>query len=76
MKFETGKTYTTGAGRDYVWEFKILKRTAKFITILDFHGHNGETKRVGVSIYNGVEIAAPLGTYSMNPIISADREVA
>jgi len=76
IRFEVGKRYTTGAGRDYVWEFTILKRTAKFITILDFHGHNGATKRVGITVLDGIEMASPLGVYSMNPILRANREVA
>jgi len=73
MKFQAGKTYTTGENRDYVWHFKVLKRTAKFITIQDVTHGEGSTSRVGAAIgYDGNEFASPLGRYSMSPTISAD----
>lgn len=69
--FQIGETYTTGRA-DYVWEFTVIGRTAKFLTLLDEYG---TTIRVGCSIspYDGVERALPLGRYSMAPVISADR---
>jgi hypothetical protein len=69
--FQPGNVYSTGEARDYVWRFKVIKRTAKFITIADIQ--NGETRRVGVTVWNGVEHALPLGSYSMAPGIAADR---
>lgn len=73
--FQIGETYTTGAAADYVWEFTVIGRTAKFLTLLT---EDGETIRVGCSIspYDGVEKALPLGRYSMAPVISADRIAA
>jgi hypothetical protein len=69
--FQIGETYTTGAA-DYVWEFTVTARTAKFLTLLDKYG---DTSRVGCSIspYDGIEKALPLGRYSLAPVISADR---
>lgn len=72
--FVVGQTYTTGEARDYVWHFRVVSRTAKFITVVDVsHGTAGEEKRIGVRKgYNGYEVALPLGRYSMAPTISAD----
>jgi hypothetical protein len=75
-KFEVGKTYSTGEGRDYVWRFRVTRRTAKFITISEIvNGYEPEPpKRVGVKVgWGGNEYALPLGSYSMAPVISADR---
>lgn len=76
-KFEVGKIYSTGEARDYVWRFLVVKRTAKFITIVDANPVTEadlEPRRVGVTIgYGGHEIALPLGRYSMAPVINADR---
>lgn len=75
-KFEVGRIYSTGEGRDYVWRFRVVSRTAKFITISEIvNGYEPEPpKRVGVKIgYGGHEYALPLGSYSMAPVISADR---
>lgn len=68
--FRIGATYTTGEGHDYVWHFTVTARTAKFITLVDKYG---DTSRVGVYSFDGIEHALPLGRYSMAPIISADR---
>jgi len=76
--FQVGETYTTGEARDYVWHFKVLKRSAKFITVLDVsHGlEGGNVKRVGVSEgWKGGEMALPLGRYSMAPTINAEDVV-
>ena len=73
--FIVGETYTTGEARDYVWHFRVVARSAKFITVEDVsHGlRPSETKRVGVFIgWKGTEAALPLGRYSMAPTISAD----
>jgi len=71
--FQVGETYDTGRG-DYVWTFTVLRRTAKFITVRE-HGCN-EERRVGVKVHDGREWALPLGTFSMAPVISADRPVS
>jgi hypothetical protein len=70
--FQLNTTYITG-GHDYVWTFTVIARTAKFITVEDAYG---EIKRVGVTIHRDREVAFPLGTYSMAPLIAADRIAA
>lgn len=71
--FQVGATYDTG-NADYVWTFTVVARTAKFITIRQ-HG-DIEDRRVGVKVHAGREYALPLGSYSLAPVISADRPVA
>ncbi len=75
--FKVGATYSTGEANDYTWRFRVVSRTAKFITIVDVsHGTEGEISRVGVKAgWGGHEIALPLGSYSMAPVINADREL-
>lgn len=71
--FEIGKVYSAQGGGSHVWHFRVVKRTAKFITIEDML--TGEQKRVGVRTdWDGLsEITYPLGTYSMCPVMVADR---
>jgi hypothetical protein len=64
--FQIGKTYSTARFGD----FTVISRTAKFVTI---ENKWGETSRVGVRTWQGVEKALPLGRYSMAPVIMADR---
>ena len=72
-RFVVGSTYSTGEANDYTWRFRVIKRTAKFITVQDVTHGAGDTIRVGVSAgWQGHEIALPLGRYSMAPVISAD----
>jgi len=73
--FQIGNTYSARSACNYdtVWTFAVIKRTAKFITIKDEYG---EIRRVGVRTWNGVEFASPLGTYSMAPVLSADKALA
>ena len=66
--FTTGTRYSTCPGADYVWEFTVTARTAKFITIKD---DRDSTSRVGVFVSDGVERCLPLGRYSMAPVMSA-----
>jgi len=75
-KFEVGKTYQTRSicDDDCIWSVKILKRTKKFISI-KVEGDR-EIRRVGVRYWDNVERADFLGSYSMSPRISADKEIA
>lgn len=70
--FQIGQSYEARSACDYdvVWTFTVVKRTAKFITIVDEYG---DVRRVGVRVWNGSEYASPLGTYSMAPVIGAER---
>jgi hypothetical protein len=55
---------------DCVFEFTILKRTAKFVTVL----YRGQARRVGIrQWHDNVEYCYPLDS---SVLLRADREVA
>jgi hypothetical protein len=66
--FEAGKSYWTRSvcDADMIISITVVKRTSKFLTTT-------EGRRMGVSIWQGVEIVKPWGSYSMAPTITADR---
>lgn len=66
--FQIGKTYFTRsvADADTIVRVKVAKRTDK--TIVTDLGD-----RLRVSVWDGVEQVKPWGSYSMAPIVSADR---
>lgn len=66
--FEVGKTYWTRSVCDSecIITITVAKRTTKFLTTT-------EGKRLGISSWDGGEHVKPWGTYSMAPIISANR---
>lgn len=70
--FQIGSTYSATSACDHtcVWNFKVVKRTAKFVTLRE---NSGETMRVGVREHDGEEWASPFGSYSMAPVIRAGR---
>ena len=74
--FEKGKTYLARSvfDNETAWEFTVIDRTAKTITITD-----GETvkrcrldKKATETL--NIEAARPLGNYSLSPLMRADRE--
>ena len=67
-RFETGRTYTTRSVCDHncMIEATIAKRTAKTVTTTD-------GKRFRLVEYNKAETFKPWGSYSMAPILRADR---
>ena len=70
--FEIDKTYTFRfiGDSDSCVPVKILNRTAKFVTVKT----RGEDPiRCKIYIYDGAERCRPLGTYSMCPVLSAER---
>jgi hypothetical protein len=70
-KFEVGETYSCNSvcDSDCWWHFKIVKRSAKSIwTEID-----GEVKCRRISIYRESETFMPFGSYSMAPIVRAER---
>lgn len=69
--FEAGKTYYTRSicDHDHIIRVKIVGRTAKTVKT-----DKGKTFRVYT--YDGVERFKPWGSYSMCPIIGADRVAA
>lgn len=74
-QFQVGQTYSTRSACDYdcVFSFTVIKRTAKFVTIEDRHG---KVRRCGIKVWDNVESCFPLGSYSMAPIISAEKTAA
>jgi hypothetical protein len=76
MKFEAGKTYFARSICDHncVWNFEVVKRTAKSVTL---KATDGEVKRRGIKIDStGSEYCLPLGSFSMAPSLNAEREVS
>lgn len=74
MNFEINKTYSCCSICDSncTWTFKVLKRTAKFLTLED---QDGKVFRKKVTVFDGDEQCNPLGNYSMAPILRADKVV-
>ena len=70
-KFETGKTYYTRSVADYdtIVRVTVAKRTDK--TIVTAGGD-----RLRINVWQGVEQVKPWGSYSMAPIVGADRLLA
>lgn len=73
-KFEVGKVYWmfSPAQQSCTWEYKVVGRTNKMISLQPLEG--GETKRCKVSVDMDEEWAKPLGSYSMCPMLRAGRE--
>jgi len=71
--FETGKTYQTRSLCDYdcIISITVQKRTAKTITTSE-----GKRFRVKPCPVHGNETVKPWGSYSMCPVISADKVAA
>ena len=75
IQFETGKTYRTRSPGDYdcVLDYKIISRTAK--TLKSFDKMDNQVKTYRISIWEGVEQFKPWGSFSMCPMMSADKQV-
>lgn len=70
--FQIGKTYTTRSACEYdtIFAWTVTARTAKRLTLEDRHGR---TTQRGIYLLNGIEHCKPAGTFSMCPIINAER---
>ena len=71
VKFEPGKTYWTRSigDADMVISITIARRTEKTVITTE-----GKRLRVSPCWRGEVETVKPEGTYSMCPVIGADRE--
>ena len=71
-QFEVGRTYWVRSICDYdtIFSFEIVKRTEKTVTIKS-RTWGCDVKKIKVR--DGVETIMPLGTYSMAPMLTADR---
>lgn len=76
MKFEVGKTYKTRSICDHscIISMRVIKRTAKTVTA-DVGGHRG-VKTMRIKEYDGYETVQPWGSYSMSPVINAEKGAA
>lgn len=72
-KFEAGVSYycRSACNYDCIWHFRIIRRTAKSVWIIN--DEDGKICRKGVGVWDGVEKFEPFGRYSMSPVVSADR---
>ena len=80
MKFETGKTYTTRliTNHDSIISFYVIKRTDKTVTVrgdvMDTHAADRQAPHtMRLKLWQDVETFKPWGTYSMCPVVSAER---
>jgi hypothetical protein len=73
VRFKAGKTYQCRSLCDWdtIVSFVVVSRTAKMLTIRE---RGIKPYRRGIFVLDGVEKCKPHGTYSMCPVISADRE--
>ena len=73
-KFETGKIYYCRSACDYncVWNFIVERRSDSSIWIRDVDGNKPAIRR-SIKNWSNVETCLPLGSYSMAPMLSADR---
>lgn len=79
-KFEINKNYFMRSVCDYdcIWEYKVVERTEKTVTLVQQRTHVNVGKRIvkRVALWEGIETVSPLGKYSMSPILSADKVAA
>ena len=73
-KFEIGKHYFTRSAcqHDCIFAYTVKSRTAKMAVIVDKHGK--EQRKKIFDMGDGIERVS-LGTYSMAPVLTADREL-
>ena len=71
-KFEVGKKYymASACDRNCTWVYEVARRTAKTVILTD---GTDKPSRFRISVWDDIEHVKPLGTYSMSPILSADR---
>jgi len=79
-KFQLNITYKNNfiCNSDSWFYFKVLKRTEKSVWIQQMNADGTirsceKLLRKKIDIYNDIENCKPMGSYSMNPILSADR---
>jgi hypothetical protein len=72
-KFEIGKTYKTRSivDADFWVTVEVVSRTAKTIKARTQKSREPQTFRI--TEWDGVEQVKPWGSYSMCPIVGADR---
>lgn len=75
-QFEVGKTYQMSSvcNTNCIWEYVVVSRTPKTITIQNTHNSTIKTCRINASESNAcdAETIFPLGNYAMCPKLRAD----
>lgn len=81
-KFTVGDAFSCRSVCDHncVWTFIVTKRTAKTITVCEMND-DGSVRSAGpstfrITVWQGVETVKPHGSFSMAPILAADKKVA
>lgn len=72
VSFEVGRRYACRSLGDHecVWTFEVIDRTAMFVLLQE---DDGQRRRVKVRVWQGVEACSPLGTYSLAPVLTAEK---
>lgn len=70
-QFEVGKLYQMRSicDRNTRWQYQVMKRTAKSVWL----ACNDDLQMFRVTVWRDVETCRPLGSYSMAPILAADK---
>lgn len=71
MQFQVGSTYQTRSicDHDCIISATIIRRTEKTVVAMV----ENQQKTFRIAVYEGVENFKPFGSYSMAPILSADK---
>ena len=74
-KFEVGRSYymTSICDSDFVMLYTVTARTAQTVTITDGKKVSKCRIRKNESAWCNAERVMPFGTYSMAPVLTADR---
>ena len=80
-RFEVGKRYmmSSACNQDCVWMYTVVSRTESTVVLQQLRCGQpyGKTMKCRINKrsteYNGAEAVKTLGTYSMSPILVADR---
>ncbi len=80
VKFTVGEAFQCRSVCDHncVWTYIVTKRTEKTITVREMRDDRmaGSGPQVfRVAIWHGVETVKPRGSFSMAPILGADKKV-
>lgn len=73
--FLVGASYSTRSICDHecIFSVTVIARTEKTITVLK---SGDRVKRCKVALWDGVEVIKPWGSYSMCPVITAEKMAA
>ncbi len=74
QKFEAGRNYymTSVCDHNCRWEYNVTRRTAKSVWLVQV-GSAKAPRRFGIKTFMGEELVYPLGSYSMSPILGAEK---